>query len=104
MTDRNASLGARLEQVLRVMKSARLKNEPMSVWPDDVKAVEDALRAHSFNDGVEAAARLIEDGAGMADLVEQEFLDQQAKYIRSLSHEVGSEVTHATKPKSTQNI
>ena len=34
---------------------------------------------------IEECAKLIESGAGMADLIDQEDLDQQAKYIRALS-------------------
>ena len=37
-----------------------------------------------WNEAIEACARLIESGAGMADLIDQEELDQQAKYIRAL--------------------
>jgi len=36
-----------LENVLRVMKSARRNDELMAVWSDDVKAVEDAIAALS---------------------------------------------------------
>jgi hypothetical protein len=34
---------------------------------------------------IEECAKLIESGAGMADLINQEELDQQAKYIRDLA-------------------
>ncbi len=34
---------------------------------------------------IEECAKLIESGAGMADLIDQEELDQQAKYIRALA-------------------
>lgn len=34
---------------------------------------------------IEECAQLIESGAGMADLIDQDELDQQAKYIRALS-------------------
>lgn len=34
---------------------------------------------------IEECARLIESGAGMADLINQDDLDQQAKYIRALA-------------------
>lgn len=33
----------------------------------------------------EACAKLIESGAGMADLIDQDDLDQQAKYIRAIA-------------------
>lgn len=33
---------------------------------------------------IEECASLIQSGAGMADLIDQELLDQQAEYIRAL--------------------
>ncbi len=42
------------------------------------------IYARGWNDAIEACAKLIESGAGMADLIDQEELDQQAKYIRAL--------------------
>lgn len=36
------------------------------------------------DEAIEECAKLIESGAGMADLIDQEELDQQAKYIRAL--------------------
>jgi hypothetical protein len=35
-------LTKRLDQVLKVMRGARNRSEPMAVWADDIKAVEDA--------------------------------------------------------------
>ncbi len=36
---------------------------------------------------IEECAKLIESGSGMADLIDQEELDQQAKYIRALAQQ-----------------
>jgi hypothetical protein len=38
---------------------------------------------------IEAAAKLIESGAGMADLIDDELLETQARYIRDLVIEQG---------------
>ncbi len=42
----------------------------------------DTIYLRGWNEGIEHAAEFVESGAGMADLIDQDDLDQQAKMIR----------------------
>lgn len=67
----------------------RAKGWEVRPMPDDLAQTpadtHDATYLRGWNEGVERVAELIESGAGMADLIDQDDLDEQAKMIRALS-------------------
>lgn len=44
---------------------------------------------HGVEETIERCAQFIQDGVGMADLIDQELLDEQARLLRSLTHRNG---------------
>lgn len=51
--------------------------QKQNTWPGDYE--------RGYRHGLEAAAKLIESGAAMADLIDDELLEAQARLIRDLS-------------------
>ena len=56
-----------------------------ALWNEIATALRIPVVAADRNAVIEECAQLIESGAGMADLIDQEKLDQQAAYIRALT-------------------